>query len=130
MEYKTIGGILMLVLIAGGMTVYISENGKRDLCTDSGIWEYQEDTGQYYCPTENSYKWCFRVSDSGRTCYLGNVEEIEPEPPVEPQVPGRPPTPVSIFANGENWDCTGTNQYSRCWAGKKEGYYGEFVKGE
>lgn len=124
MDYTTIGGIVLaMILVAGGgiygedVYVYLAETGNRDVCTDGGIWELQS-SGKYYCPTEDHDEWCYRVSDSGRTCYIGEV--VVPEET-------RPPLTEEIFANNKDWECEGTEPYSRCYSGNKEGYYGELV---
>ena len=73
-SYKWIGSILIIILATGGY-LYFQSTGTKDLCADNLIWQPANITNLYYCPSENTYQWCLKLSDTKRTCYL--LEQIQ-----------------------------------------------------
>ncbi len=85
-EYKVLSGILTLILVLTGATLYIQDSGTKTSCRvgfeyiDSGEWE-----GYYKCETKSStrYEICFEVYNSANTenywCKKGTIVKVEKE---------------------------------------------------
>ena len=119
-DYRIISGILATVLITLGGAVYLTEDDGSDVCALNGKWIYQSDTGKYRCEQESKDLYCFRLSNTNRTCYIGVlVTNTQIEPPPQQLFE------ITVVGNGKTWDCEGTSLYSICHSGNKQTYYGE-----
>ncbi|GAJ06533.1 unnamed protein product, partial [marine sediment metagenome] len=63
-------GVLLFIIM--GSTVFVFEDlGKRDLCKDGELWiEIPDEFGLHYCASEDSYRYCSKLSASKRSCYI------------------------------------------------------------
>jgi hypothetical protein len=84
MEYKTIAGILTLLIIISAGTLYIEDRGEKTGCRAG--WEYVEQgeyEGQWVCKTQSSarYETCFNIKNSSNTlnywCEKGLLVRVE-----------------------------------------------------
>ncbi len=72
-EMTWITATILAVLVLGGGGYYLEYyeiTGIRDLCSDGEIWVQQDNSSLYYCPSEDSYQYCSRLSASERSCYV------------------------------------------------------------
>ena len=88
MEYKTIGGILLLMIATSIGTVYFKEAGGYTKCSTGWI---PQDNGQFVCESRDILpQWCYKFSDPNKEtgissrCYLG-VPVIEDPVQDQPQ---------------------------------------------
>lgn len=119
-NYKTIGAMILLVIVTAGGTLLVEKTGDYINCRAE--WILQDD-GQYLCPKTNVTSLCFEIEDRGSgwyRCWTGRVVEI----PTETQT-------FKVFANGELYTCTFkglVNSYDVCVSSsEKEAYVGELL---
>ena len=81
MEYKTLGGILLAIILTATTTVYIKEATGYKSCSTG--WVLQ-DNGQFVCESRDiAPQWCYKFSDPNKEtgissrCYLGVPVEAE-----------------------------------------------------
>ena len=87
MNYKVIGGLLLLILATATGTVYVKEATGYKTCSTG--WVLQ-DNGQYVCESRDiSPQWCYKFSDPNKEtgissrCYLGAPVEVEEPKSIE-----------------------------------------------
>ena len=119
-NYKTIAGILLLVILTAGGTLLIEKTGDYINCRAE--WILQEN-GEYLCPKTNVTSLCYEIEDRGSgwyRCWIGRLVEI----PTEIQS-------FQVFANGELYTCEFTelvDSYIKCVSPtNKEAYVGELI---
>ena len=61
---------------SNGGSTYLIDAKSQDLCSNYKIWEKTTIPLRYSCSSENSIKWCYKVSSTGRTCYLLEPTEL------------------------------------------------------
>lgn len=96
MNYKTIGGILFLIIATATSTLYIKEATGYKTCSTG--WVLQEN-GQFICESRDiSPQWCYKFSEPNSEgistrCYLGIPVEVGGEIIIE--------EPKSIVLKGD-----------------------------
>ncbi|MHA1827943.1 MAG: hypothetical protein ACTSX6_04765 [Candidatus Heimdallarchaeaceae archaeon] len=77
LNYKSIGGILLLVvLLSSGATYYIQETNDYSNCR--GLWEIQED-GMYKCSKTGESNYCYKIEYRGSgwyRCWIGKAVDV------------------------------------------------------
>lgn len=67
---------LLLVLIGGSLYTF-EQQSKRDLCAGGELWLAMENESDlYYCPSEDSYRYCYKLSKSERSCYYMELVNV------------------------------------------------------
>ncbi|TET75152.1 MAG: hypothetical protein E3J56_01000 [Candidatus Aminicenantes bacterium] len=119
-NYKTIGGLLLLVLVTVGGTLLVERTGDYINCRAE--WILQEN-GEYLCPKTNATSLCYEIEERGSgwyRCWTGRLVEI----PEEIQE-------FKTFANGELYTCKFeglVDSYTKCISPTdKEAYAGELI---
>jgi hypothetical protein len=108
---QTATAIALISVISLGTLIYTYE---RDLCSNNGIWEPTGNQYEFYCKSEDSLRFCYKLSLSKRSCYIGRLEENSNLP---------------VMSNGEVWECDGKNLYDICTSlNGKVTYYGELER--
>jgi len=119
MEYKTIAGILTVLILTNLGTMYVIEDDGFKNC--SGNWKFNKYTGQYDCESRGISEWCFKVSGDdpleGYRCYLGKVTDNMEY--------------VKIIGNNCEYICPlidgELKSYTLCKCGNRETYAGELI---
>lgn len=72
-NYKSIGGLLLAMIITSTGTLYLESTGDYDNCRAQ--WILNPD-GTFTCPKDNSTHYCYDIEDRGSgwyRCWIGNV---------------------------------------------------------
>ncbi len=92
---KTIAGIIFLLVITGGTTIYLKETSDSpdyDVCRKGvyGEWvnvseikyvsEFAPGLGQYHCALENVTRWCRKTTTT--RCYFVDIDPVRNSKPV------------------------------------------------
>jgi len=72
--YRTALKVAFIAVLTLCMLHAVFTNSVKDLCS-SGTWQHI--LGYYYfCPAENSYRYCEKLSSTNRTCYLMDESDL------------------------------------------------------
>ena len=119
LNYKTIFGVLLLVIVTSSGTYYLEKTTQYKSC--QGQWLLL-DSGQYQCSKNGNLQWCYSIEKRGSgwvRCWVGKQVVV-----TEPSVNNQPAS--KLFCNGEWWDVSANpNVYTKIKNGDSEMYYGE-----